>query len=105
MSKLPQQPDESNSAGSSAKVVSPEVLDALRQVLREEMASLLCQDRTDIGMLLSVRDAANLLGLSVRSVEDLIAMGELPVADVGPRGGKRKITSEAVEAYVRRCAR
>jgi len=50
-------------------------------------------------LLISKRDAAAMLGLSVRSLENLIALKELPSRRIGRR---RLIERQALERFVRR---
>ena len=94
-----------SSKNNSIEAVPSAIIEAIREALREEMAPFLRRHRAGVKPLLSIQDAAELLGLSVRSVEDLIAAGDLPVLAVGPKGGKRKIAPATLEAYMRRCAR
>lgn len=55
--------------------------------------------------LLTVEEAAGVVGISKRSMETLIGAGEIRVMDVGPNGGLRRIHPDALKAYMRNCTR
>ena len=60
---------------------------------------------TDRGRSVSVRQAAERLGISQRAVTSLIALGELPAFNVSLRTASRprwKILPEALEAFIAR---
>lgn len=57
--------------------------------------------------LLDLNGVASMLNVGVRTVETLVAAGEIPVARIGAPGrrGVRRFDPAAVEAYVRRQTR
>jgi excisionase family DNA binding protein len=105
MSNVPQQSGENNPSSNSDVSIPPEVVEAIRQALREELPDLMRKRSAGVKPLLSIGEVADILGLCVRSVRDLIALGKLQSADVGPKGGKTKVTPAALDAYIERCAR
>ena len=55
--------------------------------------------------LLDINEAANALAVSVRTVESLVALGEIPVVRIGTGRGVRRFERRALDAYVRRSTR
>ena len=55
---------------------------------------------TEIKYMLTVRETANILGISVHTVYRLIESGELPAVKVSPR--KTVIKAEEIERYINR---
>lgn len=54
--------------------------------------------------LWSIKDVARRLGISLRTAENLVRAGD--ISPISIRGGKiRRFDPEAVEAYIRSCAR
>lgn len=51
----------------------------------------------------SYGEAAERLRISLRSVELLVAQGELAAARIGPGRGRRIITEQAIQDYLARC--
>ncbi len=51
--------------------------------------------------LLTTTEAAELLGVSGRSVLDLVKTGKLAVHRLGPHGGKTRFTEEDLAEYLR----
>jgi len=78
----------------------PDLADLIRETIREELAS------ASPRRLLTPDEVAEWLGVSKRTVESLVGLGEIPVVRIGT--GKRKLPRyqpEAVEAFIRRQAR
>lgn len=67
--------------------------EALRAIVREEIS-------LGIEQLLRVREVADVLAVSKKTVRGLLEAGELSVVKVAK--GKRRITASSVEAYIRR---
>ena len=55
--------------------------------------------------LLDIKAAAARLNVSTRTVEALVADGEIPVVRIGTGRGSRRFDPAAVEAFIRRNAR
>lgn len=91
------------------------LIDAFRSVLREEMSQIVevvlsrLSDRLpapgaakpDAPALLDVQEAADLLRISKRKLETIIAGGSLPVLWIG---GQRRIHPDTLTAFQRKCA-
>ena len=77
----------------------------LRRAIREELAA--AGDRPPAGPppLLDLAGAAARLNVSERTVESLVALGEIPVVRIGTGRGVRRFDADAVEAFIRRKAR
>jgi excisionase family DNA binding protein len=86
-------PDNANAAGED-----PPSLDAIRAAVREELRAERRQEAAP-RPLLSKEDAADVLGLSPRTVDTLIHSGELPSLKVRRR---RRIRPADLEAYIER---
>lgn len=71
----------------------------IRETIRDELSDWLRRSR-EPPPLLSVEGVARRLSVSVRTVESLIAEGE--IAPVWVRG-QRRFTVEAVDAFIRSC--
>ncbi|HEX9951244.1 MAG TPA: helix-turn-helix domain-containing protein [Rubricoccaceae bacterium] len=78
-----------------------QIADRVIHVVRQELASA----PPSAPPLLDLSGVAQRLGVSERTVETLVAMGELPFSRIGARGrGARRFEPEAVEAFIRRRA-
>lgn len=53
--------------------------------------------------LLSYQQAAERLGLSVRSLQRLVDAGRIPAHRIGPRGGRVRFDADDLETYLKRC--
>ncbi|WP_158225270.1 helix-turn-helix domain-containing protein [Rubrivirga sp. SAORIC476] len=81
-------------------------LEALfRRAVREELAA--ARDRPSIGEppLYDLAGAAARLNVSERTVESLVATGEIPVVRIGTGRGVRRFEPSALQAFIRRNAR
>lgn len=97
----------------AARAVSSPDLDALaadlearvRRAIREELAA--AGDRPPAGPspLLDLAGTAARLNVSERTVESLVASGEIPVVRIGTGRGVRRFDPASVEAFIRRRAR
>ena len=76
----------------------PEGLDVLIEVLAEAVAQRLANRSTEPAKLLGVREAAARLGVSERTIRELVATGELRSLRVGRR---RLVPVDAIADYVR----
>lgn len=79
-------------------------LDALAGRLAARVAELVEEARTP-PPLLDLDGAARRLNVSTRTVEALVADGEIPVVRIGTGRGVRRFDPAAVEAFIRRNAR
>ncbi|WP_179299719.1 helix-turn-helix domain-containing protein [Rubrivirga marina] len=79
-------------------------LDALAGRLAARVAELIEEARTP-PPLLDLDGAARRLNVSTRTVEALVADGEIPVIRIGTGRGVRRFDPAAVEAFIRRNAR
>ena len=77
----------------------------VRRAIREELAA--AGDRQPFGAppLLDLTGAAARLNVSERTVESLVASGEIPVVRIGTGRGVRRFDPAALEAFVRRQTR
>ena len=77
----------------------------LRRAVREEIAA--AGDRPPVGEppLLDLAGAAARLNVSERTVESLVATGEIPVVRIGTGRGVRRFEPSALQAFIRRNAR
>jgi excisionase family DNA binding protein len=50
-----------------------------------------------------VKDAAERIGVSVKTVMRLVDTGSIPIYRIGPGGRLRKFAEEDVIAYLRKC--
>ncbi len=55
--------------------------------------------------LLDIREASEYLSVSVRTVESLVALAEIPVVRIGAGRGVRRFETRALDAFVRRNTR
>ena len=90
------------------------LLDAFRSVLREELPQIVegvlsrlidqlpapGAVKTDAPALLNVQEAADVLRISKRKLETIIAGGSLPVLWIG---GQRRIHPDTLTAFQRKC--
>ena len=79
-------------------------LDALAARLAARVAELVEEARTP-PPLLDLDGAARRLNVSTRTVEALVADGEIPVVRIGTGRGVRRFDPAAIEAFIRRNAR
>lgn len=81
-------------------------LDALATRLADRVAEMVDEARQP-PPLLDLAGVARRLNVSERTVENIVAAGELPVVRLGTgtRRGLRRFDPAAVEAYIRRQAR
>ena len=76
----------------------------VRRAIRDELAA--APDRpAALPPLLDLAGAAARLNVSERTVESLVAVGEIPVVRIGTGRGVRRFDPAAVEAFIRRTAR
>lgn len=73
-----------------------ELAEALGRILRDQLAP---------PPLLDLAGAAARLNVSERTVESLVALGEIPVVRIGTGRGVRRFDPAAIEAFIRRQAR
>ena len=85
--------------------LAAEIEACIRRAVREELAA--AGDRPPAGKppLLTLAQAAERLNISTRTVESLVAMGELPVVRMGTGRGVRRFDPASVDAFIRRSAR
>lgn len=77
----------------------------LRRAFREELEASGAADRpASPPPLLDLSGAATRLNVSQRTVEALVALGEIPVVRIGTGRGVRRFDPAAVEAFIRRSA-
>lgn len=79
-----------------------EVEARVRQAVREELAAASADRPAE--PLLDLAGAAARLNVSARTVESLVALGEIPVVRIGTGRGVRRFDPEALDAFVRRSA-
>ena len=99
-------------AGLPRPAVPPD-LDALaddlearvRRAIREELAADRPAAPPQAPPLLDLAGTAARLNVSERTVESLVALGEIPVVRIGTGRGVRRFDPDAVEAFIRRRAR
>ncbi|WP_412060354.1 helix-turn-helix domain-containing protein [Rubrivirga sp. IMCC45206] len=82
----------------------PADLDALAASLADRVAQLVDAARTP-PPLLDLAGAAARLNVSTRTVEALVASGDIPVTRIGAGRGVRRFDPAAVEAFIRRNTR
>jgi excisionase family DNA binding protein len=94
------------SAQAAFNQLAEELADELAQ-LRNELREWIETDPPSPRQreLLTPEEAADVLRISRRSVETMIAAGDLSVMDVGPNGGKRLIHRDNLDAYLRESVR
>lgn len=77
-------------------------LDALAAALADRVAELV---GATVAPLLDLAGAAARLNVSERTVEALVAAGEIPVVRIGTGRGVRRFDPAALDAFVRRQTR
>jgi excisionase family DNA binding protein len=89
---------------SLSQVEDPDQLaEALAERIAERLYDLINRPaRTDGSHLLDVKDVARHLQVSKRTVETLIAEGQITPIWIR---GQRRFTKEALDAYLRKCSR
>lgn len=80
---------------------SSELIAAIKEAIREEIADLTRAPSPE-PVLLSVDDVANHLQVSRRTVEKIIAGGDLQPLWIR---GQRRFHPKVIDAYLRRCAK
>ena len=103
MSNLPQgtaRPPLHRDAGAGKTALTPADREALRSIIREEIA-----EAVEPPALFDLGAVARRLSVSERTVESLVALGEIPVVRIGTGRGVRRFDPAAVEAFVRRQTR
>ena len=100
-SPAPDRPTADGAPASSAQGID---LDAVAERLAARVAELVEAARTP-PPLLSLDATAARLNVSPRTVESLVADGEIPVIRIGAGRGVRRFDPAAVEAFIRRQAR
>ena len=83
-------------------LLDPDVLDAISDGVADRLADRLSPAPSP---LLDIREAAEYLAVSVRTVESLVALGEIPVVRIGTGRGVRRFERRSLDAFVRRSAR
>ncbi|WP_412070402.1 helix-turn-helix domain-containing protein [Rubrivirga sp. IMCC43871] len=91
-------------AGPDAPPSDAPDLDALAAQLADRVAQLVDAARTP-PPLLDLAGAAARLNVSTRTVEALVASGDIPVTRIGAGRGVRRFDPAAVEAFIRRQTR
>lgn len=77
----------------------------VRRAIREEIAAASDRRPASAPPLLDLKGAAARLNVSERTVESLVASGEIPVVRIGTGRGVRRFDPTALEAFVRRQTR
>ena len=77
-----------------------ELADAIAERVAERLVQVLAPPS-----LLDIDGAAARLNVSVRTVESLVALGEIPVVRIGVGRGVRRFSPSALDAFVRRHTR
>ena len=88
----------------AASPLAADDLDALAAGLADRVGRLL-RDRLAPPPLLDLAGAAARLNVSERTVEALVAQGEIPVVRIGTGRGVRRFDPAAIETFIRRQAR
>ncbi len=99
MPNLPHAPDP-HDGPASAPALSDSDLDALAERIAERVASLPQAPPP----LLTSAEVADWLNVAERTVDNLVALGELTPVRVTPSGRGRRFERRAVEAFIRRSA-
>ena len=82
----------------------PPDLDALAEAVAERVSAALRGELAPPPML-DLAGVAERLNVSERTVENLVAAGDLPVSRIGAGRGARRFDPAAVEAFIRRNTR
>ena len=77
----------------------------VRRAIHEELSSAAPSGPTALPPLLDLAGAAARLNVSERTVEALIALGEIPVVRIGTGRGVRRFDHAAIETFIRRRVR
>ena len=83
----------------------PQIVEGVETAMERKIADLLnryTQHLQETRVLPDIPDIARTLGISVRTVEKLVADGELPVLWIR---GQRRVHPDALDAYLRRSDR
>ena len=83
----------------------PELHDVVVEAIADGVADRLSDRLLAPEALLDIKGAARYLAVSVRTVEALVALGEIPVVRIGAGRGVRRFERAALTAYVRRNTR
>ena len=99
-------PAHSLSSGTSGDKPStrPPLSDAALDVIAERLADRLSALPSAPPPLLTSTEVADWLNVSERTVDNLVALGELIPVRVTPSGRGRRFERRGVEAFIRRCA-
>ena len=82
----------------------PPLSDAALDVIAERLADRLSALPSAPPPLLTSTEVADWLNVSERTVDNLVALGELIPVRVTPSGRGRRFERRGVEAFIRRCA-
>ena len=90
---------------STFDVLAADLEARVRRAIREELAGAAPDRPAAPPPLLDLAGAAARLNVSERTVESLVASGEIPVVRIGTGRGVRRFDPAALEAFVRRQTR
>ena len=82
----------------------PPLSDAALDAIAERLADRLSALPSAPPPLLTSTEVADWLNVSERTVDNLVALGELIPVRVTPSGRGRRFERQGVEAFIRRCA-